>query len=125
MLLTGNVRSGLGICLLLLALSHEATGQRRRKGRRNNNRLRDDGGNGNYLYDVYNFGGEGRSIDPDVVKEKVSRIRHSTSTAQDTQLKGPLLYCFSSIYYRSQIYTNMSPKCLARNTKQIMHCSIP
>ncbi|KAL3060006.1 hypothetical protein OYC64_014577 [Pagothenia borchgrevinki] len=46
MLLRGNVRSGLGICLLLLALSHEATGQRRRKGRRNNNRLRDDGGNG-------------------------------------------------------------------------------
>ncbi|KAI9533125.1 hypothetical protein NQZ68_025519 [Dissostichus eleginoides] len=46
MLLRGNLRTGLGICLLLLALSHEGTGQRRRKGRRNNNRLRDDGGNG-------------------------------------------------------------------------------
>ena len=40
-------------------------------------------------------------------------------------IKGPLLYCFSSIYYKFQLYTKMSLKCLARNTKQIMHCSIP
>ncbi|XP_033936013.2 nucleus accumbens-associated protein 1-like [Pseudochaenichthys georgianus] len=34
-----------------------------------------------------------------------------------------LLYCFSSTYYRSQIYTNMSQKCLAPNTKQIIAAS--
>jgi len=41
----------------------------------------------------------------------------------DGLIKGRLLYCFSSIYYRSQIYTNMSLKCLARNTKQIIVAS--
>ncbi|XP_074508970.1 uncharacterized protein LOC141778537 [Sebastes fasciatus] len=46
MLLSGNLRRGVGLCLLLLALVHEATGQRRKTGRRNNYRLHDDGGNG-------------------------------------------------------------------------------
>ncbi|XP_029307094.1 collagen, type XXVIII, alpha 1b [Cottoperca gobio] len=46
MLLRGNLRRGVGLCLLLLALVHEATGQRRKTGRRNNNKLHDDGGNG-------------------------------------------------------------------------------
>ncbi|KAM7382966.1 hypothetical protein PAMP_002657 [Pampus punctatissimus] len=41
----GNLRRGVGLCLLLLALVHEATGQRRKTGRRNNYRLHDDGGN--------------------------------------------------------------------------------
>ncbi|KAG7216466.1 hypothetical protein INR49_001952, partial [Caranx melampygus] len=45
MLLRGNLRRGVGLCLLLLALAHEATGQRRKTGRRNNYRLHDDGGN--------------------------------------------------------------------------------
>ncbi|XP_049439428.1 collagen, type XXVIII, alpha 1b isoform X2 [Epinephelus fuscoguttatus] len=45
-LLRGNLRRGVGLCLLLLALVHEATGQRRKTGRRNNYRLRDDGENG-------------------------------------------------------------------------------
>ncbi|XP_023249185.1 collagen alpha-1(XXVIII) chain-like [Seriola lalandi dorsalis] len=45
MLLRGNLRRGVGLCLLLLALVHEATGQRRKTGRRNNYRLHDDGGN--------------------------------------------------------------------------------
>lgn len=48
MLLRGNLRRRVGLCLLLLALVHESTGQRRKTGRRNNNyRLHDDGGNGN------------------------------------------------------------------------------
>ncbi|GAA6217249.1 collagen alpha-1(XXVIII) chain-like isoform X1 [Lates japonicus] len=46
MLRRGNLRRGVGLCLLLLALVHEATGQRRKTGRRNNYRLHDDGGNG-------------------------------------------------------------------------------
>ncbi|KAM7421497.1 hypothetical protein PAMA_015576 [Pampus argenteus] len=41
----GNLRRGVRLCLLLLALVHEATGQRRKTGRRNNYRLHDDGGN--------------------------------------------------------------------------------
>jgi len=41
----------------------------------------------------------------------------------DKQIKGPLLYCFSSIYDRSRIYTNMYLKCLAPNTKQIIAAS--
>ncbi|XP_068562991.1 collagen, type XXVIII, alpha 1b [Cebidichthys violaceus] len=44
--LRGNLRRGVGVCLLLLALVHEAPGQRRRTGRRNNYKLHDDGGNG-------------------------------------------------------------------------------
>ncbi|XP_069544117.1 collagen, type XXVIII, alpha 1b [Brachyistius frenatus] len=46
MLQKGNLSRGVGLCLLLLALVHEATGQRRKTGRRNNYRLHDDGGNG-------------------------------------------------------------------------------
>ncbi|CAJ1062945.1 collagen%2C type XXVIII, alpha 1b [Xyrichtys novacula] len=46
MLLRGNLRTGVALCLLLLALRHEATGQRRNTGRSNNYRLHDDGGNG-------------------------------------------------------------------------------
>ncbi|XP_070691171.1 collagen, type XXVIII, alpha 1b [Pempheris klunzingeri] len=46
MLLRGNLRRGVGLCLLLLALLHEATGQRRKTGRRNNHRQHDEGGNG-------------------------------------------------------------------------------
>ncbi|XP_038566524.1 collagen, type XXVIII, alpha 1b [Micropterus salmoides] len=46
MLLRGNMRRGVGLCLLLLALVYEATSQRRKTGRRNNYRLHDDGGNG-------------------------------------------------------------------------------
>ncbi|XP_035527728.1 collagen, type XXVIII, alpha 1b [Morone saxatilis] len=46
MLLRGNLRRGVALCLLLLALVGEATGQRRKTGRRNNYRLHDDGGNG-------------------------------------------------------------------------------
>ncbi|XP_065814269.1 collagen, type XXVIII, alpha 1b isoform X1 [Labrus bergylta] len=42
----GNLRRGVALCLLLLALTHEATGQRRNTGRRNNYRLHEDGGNG-------------------------------------------------------------------------------
>ncbi|XP_029360750.1 collagen, type XXVIII, alpha 1b [Echeneis naucrates] len=45
MLLRGNLRRGVGLCLLLLALIHEASGQRRKPGRRNSYRLRDDGEN--------------------------------------------------------------------------------
>ncbi len=56
MLLRGNLRRGVALCLLLLALVHEATGQRRKTGRRNNYRLHDggndDGVNGNSLYEV-------------------------------------------------------------------------
>ncbi|XP_054478041.1 collagen, type XXVIII, alpha 1b [Anoplopoma fimbria] len=44
-LLRGNLRRGAGLFLLMLALVHEASGQRRQKGRRNNDRLNDDGGN--------------------------------------------------------------------------------
>ncbi|XP_047185627.1 collagen, type XXVIII, alpha 1b [Scophthalmus maximus] len=43
MLLRGNPGRGVGICLLLLALVHEATGQRKKAGQRNNYRLHDDG----------------------------------------------------------------------------------
>ncbi|KAG8009788.1 Collagen alpha-1(XXVIII) chain [Nibea albiflora] len=46
MLLRGNLRRGVALCLLLLALVHEATGQRRKTGRKNNYRLHDEGGNG-------------------------------------------------------------------------------
>ncbi|KAE8289237.1 Collagen alpha-1(XXVIII) chain Precursor [Larimichthys crocea] len=46
MLLRGNLRRGVALCLLLLALVHEATGQRRKPGRKNNYRLHDEGGNG-------------------------------------------------------------------------------
>lgn len=46
MLLKGNLSRGVGLCLLLLALLHKATGQRRKTGRRNNYKLHDDGGNG-------------------------------------------------------------------------------
>lgn len=53
MLLRGNPGRGVGICLLLLALVHEATGQRKKAGQRNNYRLHDDGvGDGNSLYEV-------------------------------------------------------------------------
>ncbi|KAM3614078.1 uncharacterized protein V6R79_009784 [Siganus canaliculatus] len=38
----GNVRRGVALCFLLLALAHGATGQRRKPGRRNNYRLQDD-----------------------------------------------------------------------------------
>ncbi len=51
MLLRGNLRRGAALCLLLLALVHEATGQRR-TGRRNNYKLHDDGVNGNSLYEL-------------------------------------------------------------------------
>ncbi|XP_068426632.1 collagen, type XXVIII, alpha 1b [Clinocottus analis] len=44
--LRGNLRRGVGLCLLLLALVHQASGQRRKTGRRNNYKLHDDGGNG-------------------------------------------------------------------------------
>ncbi|KAA8591879.1 hypothetical protein FQN60_017253, partial [Etheostoma spectabile] len=46
MLLRGNLRRGVGLCILLLALVHGATGQRRKTGRKNNYRLHDDGGIG-------------------------------------------------------------------------------
>ncbi|KAK2845045.1 hypothetical protein Q5P01_011704 [Channa striata] len=46
MLLRGNLRRGAGLCMLLLALIHEATSQRRKTGRRNNYRLHDDEANG-------------------------------------------------------------------------------
>ncbi|KAM4581200.1 collagen, type XXVIII, alpha 1b [Odontesthes bonariensis] len=46
MLLRRNLSRRLGFCLLLLALVHEATGQRRKASRKNNYRLHDDGGNG-------------------------------------------------------------------------------
>lgn len=62
MLLRGNLRRGVGLCLLLLALVHEATGQRRKTGRKNNNdnnRLHDDGGTGDYYLYV---GGEGLTV---------------------------------------------------------------
>uniref|UniRef100_A0A3Q1HEG1 Uncharacterized protein n=1 Tax=Anabas testudineus TaxID=64144 RepID=A0A3Q1HEG1_ANATE len=52
MLLRGNLRRGVGLCILLLALVNEATGQRRKTRLRNNYRLQDDGGNGNSLCDV-------------------------------------------------------------------------
>ncbi|XP_024659919.2 collagen, type XXVIII, alpha 1b isoform X1 [Maylandia zebra] len=45
MLLKGNLSRGVGVCLLLLALLHKATGQRRKTGRRNNYRLQDEGRN--------------------------------------------------------------------------------
>lgn len=65
MLLRGNLRRGVALCLLLLALLHEASGQRRKTGRRNNYRLHDDGGNGNSLYELSTCGaGEGQSLDP-------------------------------------------------------------
>ncbi|XP_030013147.1 collagen, type XXVIII, alpha 1b [Sphaeramia orbicularis] len=44
MLFVGNLRRGVGFCLLLLALLHEVTGQKRKTGRRNNYRLRDENG---------------------------------------------------------------------------------
>ncbi|XP_067367921.1 collagen, type XXVIII, alpha 1b isoform X2 [Channa argus] len=46
MLLRGNLRRGVGLCILLLLLTHEATSQRRKTGRRNNYKLHDDGTNG-------------------------------------------------------------------------------
>uniref|UniRef100_A0A3Q3M2Q9 Collagen alpha-1(XXVIII) chain n=1 Tax=Mastacembelus armatus TaxID=205130 RepID=A0A3Q3M2Q9_9TELE len=46
MFVRGKLRRGLGLCLLLLAFLHEATGQRRITGRRNNHRLHNDGENG-------------------------------------------------------------------------------
>lgn len=47
MLPRGNLRMGAALCLLLLALLHEATGQRRRPGRRNYNRVENSKENGN------------------------------------------------------------------------------
>lgn len=47
MLPRGNLRMGAALCLLLLALLHEATGQRRRPGRRNYNRVENGKDNGN------------------------------------------------------------------------------
>ena len=41
-----------------------------------------------------------------------------THSGRVTSFKGPLLYCFSSIYYRSQIYTKR-----VSNTKQIIAAS--
>lgn len=52
MLLRGNLRRGVGLCIFLLVLVNEATGQRRKTRLRNNYRLHDDGGNGNCLYEV-------------------------------------------------------------------------
>lgn len=52
----GNLRRGARLCLLLLALLHEATGQRRKTGRRNNYRLHDDGGNGKTLCEMDSVG---------------------------------------------------------------------
>ena len=53
MLLRRKLSRRLGFCLLLLALVHEATGQRRKKAsRKNNYRLHDDGGNG-LTYEKY------------------------------------------------------------------------
>ncbi|TKS82578.1 Collagen alpha-1(XXVIII) chain [Collichthys lucidus] len=46
MLLRGNLGRGVALCLLLLALVHEATGQRRKPGHKNNYRLHDEGANG-------------------------------------------------------------------------------
>ncbi|CAB1415300.1 unnamed protein product [Pleuronectes platessa] len=47
MLLRGNLRSGAGLCLLLLTLAHEATSQRHKSGRRSNYKLHnDEGGHG-------------------------------------------------------------------------------
>ena len=39
-------------------------------------------------------------------------------------LKGPLFYCFSSIYYRSQIYTKRVSEVFGSNTKQIIIPSV-
>lgn len=47
MLPRGNLRMGAALCLLLLALLHEATGQRRRPGRRNYYRVENGKENGN------------------------------------------------------------------------------
>ena len=40
------------------------------------------------------------------------------------QFKGPLLWCFSSIYYRSQIYTKHVSEVIG-SKHQTDHCSIP
>jgi len=56
----------------------------------------------------------------------------SKNTGQDLTLrasskidfKGPLLYCFSSIYYRSQIYTKHISEVFG-SKHQTDHCSIP
>lgn len=58
MLLRGNLSKGVALCLLLLALANEATGQRRKTGRRNYYRLHDDGGNGNSLNEVVHVAAE-------------------------------------------------------------------
>lgn len=77
MLLKGNLSRGVGLCLLLLALLHKATGQRRKAGRRNNYKLHDDGGNGNSSDEVSTcrwwklvtgFHGEGQSVKSERVK---------------------------------------------------------
>ncbi|XP_034030195.1 collagen, type XXVIII, alpha 1b [Thalassophryne amazonica] len=46
MLQEGNLRRGVWMCLLLLAVVHEATSQKRKTGRRNNYTLFNNGGNG-------------------------------------------------------------------------------